>query len=262
METLLQDIRYAQRTLVRSPGFTIAAVLVLTLAIGANTALFSVIEEAVLAEPPFPEPERLVVLDQVFSVPSGDVRRSRWSYPRYRAFRDEARFVENVAGYNLRTMTLTEIGPPVIVGVETVSPSFFPLLGLGAARGRLFASEEADNGSASMVAIVSDAFWQTKLGASPGAVGSTITLDQKSMLVVGVLSSGFDGITGGAEIWIPFSALREIDNAGMIDDPWNQHFDVLARLASGATFENARSEMTAFGERIFERWPPPPGCAP
>jgi len=260
MESLLQDIRYAARTLVRSPGFTIAAVLMLTLAIGANTALFSVIEVAVLAEPPFPEPERLVVLDQVFTVPGGDVRRSRWSYARYRAFRDEARFVENVAGYNSRTMTLTEIGAPSIVTVETVSPSFFPVLGVGAASGRVFAAEEVDAGSANMVAIVSDAFWRTKLGASPTAVGSTIMLDQKSMLVIGVLASGFDGITGGAEVWIPFSALREIDNAGMIDDPWNQHFDVLARLAPGATFENALSEMNAFGERIFERWPPPPGA--
>jgi putative ABC transport system permease protein len=261
MESLLQDIRYAARTLLRSPGFTIAAVLMLTLAIGANTALFSVIEEAILAEPPFPEPERLVVLDQTFTPPDGNVRRSRWSYPRYRAFREEARFVENVAGYNSRTMTLTEIGAPTVVAVETVSPSYFPLLGVRAASGRVFTAEEADNGSARMVAIVSDAFWKTKLGASATAVGSTIMLDQKSMLIAGVLPSGFEGITGSAEVWIPFSALREIDNAGMIDDPWNQHFDVLARLAPGASFENALAEMTTFGERIFERWPPPPGAS-
>ena len=157
MESIVQDVRYAARTLARSPGFTIAAVTMLTLSIGANTALFSVLEEAVLAEPPFSD--RLVMVDNLFTMPNGEYMRSKWSYPRYRAFRDETRFLEDVAGYSLRTMTLTELGPPAVIGVETVTPSFFPVLGIAAARGRVFGAEEIDNGSADMVALISHDFW-------------------------------------------------------------------------------------------------------
>ncbi len=259
MESIVQDVRYAARTLARSPGFTIAAVTMLTLSIGANTALFSVLEEAVLAEPPFSD--RLVMVDNLFTMPNGEYMRSKWSYPRYRAFRDETRFLEDVAGYSLRTMTLTELGPPAVIGVETVTPSFFPVLGIAAARGRVFGAEEIDNGSADMVALISHDFWQTRLGGSEAAVGSTITLNQMNLVVLGVLPSGFDGISGGANVWVPFSALREIENVGMLEQAWNQHFDVLATLAPTATLENARSEAHAFATRIFERWAPPPGAS-
>ena len=228
MESIRQDIRYAARTLARSPGFTIAAITVLTLSVGANTALFTVLEEAVLAEPPFPD--RRVTIDNLFTMPNGEFMRSKWSYPRYRAFRDETRFLEDVAGYSLRTMTLTELGPPAVIGVETVTPSFFPVLGITAARGRVFGAEEIDNGSRDMVAMISHDFWQARLGGSQAAVGSTITLNQMDLQVLGVLPSGFDGVTGGANVWVPVSALREIENAGMLEQPWNQHFDVLASL--------------------------------
>jgi len=259
MESIRQDIRYAARTLARSPGFTIAAITVLTLSIGANTALFTVLEEAVLAEPPFPD--RRVTIDNLFTMPNGEFMRSKWSYPRYRAFRDETRFLEDVAGYSLRTMTLTELGPPAVIGVETVTPSFFPVLGITAARGRVFGAEEIDNGSRDMVALISHDFWQARLGGSQAAVGSTITLNQMDLQALGVLPSGFDGVTGGANVWVPFSALREIENAGMLEQPWNQHFDVLASLGPTATLENARAEAHAFATRIFERWAPPPGAS-
>jgi len=260
IESLLQDVRYAARTLARSPGFSLAAVTMLTLSIGASTALFSVLEKAVLAEPPFPESERIVAVDNLFTMPNGEFRRGRWSYARYQALRDETRFLDNVAGYSLRTMTLTEMGSPSVIGVEVVSPSIFPLLGISAVQGRVFGDDEVDNGSAIMVALISHAFWQTRLGGSTTAVGATITLDQTRLLVLGVLPAGYDGITGGAEVWIPFSALRDVENSGMLDDAWNQHFDVVGRLTPDATFETARSEIQAFGSKIFERWPPPPGA--
>ena len=257
MDSLLQDAKYAFRTLARSPGFTAAAVLMLAMAIGANTALFSVLERAVLAEPPFPESDRLVVVDNLFGMDREDMTVSRWSYPRYRALADNVESIENIAGYGLRTMTLTELGNPAIIGVETVTPSLFGLLGVDAFRGRVFGPEEVDDSAADMVALVSYGFWQTRMGASPDAVGASLTLDRLRFTVLGVVRPDFDGITGGAELWIPVSALREVENNSLLDDAWNQTLNLMGRLAENSTLESARTEVQAFGATIMERFPPP-----
>jgi hypothetical protein len=121
--------------------------------LGASTAFFSVIPEVVLGEPPFPEPDRLVVVDVLFGMPDADPQPSEWSYPRFEALRDEIRTVDYLAGYQLRTMTLSDRGEPEVVPVEVVSPSIFPLLGVGPDKGRVFGPEEEDDGSARMVAL-------------------------------------------------------------------------------------------------------------
>lgn len=257
----LRDVKFALRMLRRSPGFTAAAVLTLALSIGASTALFSVVERSVLADPPYPDPDRLVVVDMLFGMADSEMNTSQWSYPRYRALADNVQSVQNLAGYGSRTMTLADLGDPSIVAVEVATPSLFPLLGVTAERGRTFGPEEEDDGSAKMVALVSGSFWRTQLGAAPNAVGQTITLDGLRFQVIGVLPDGFDGVTGGARVWIPFAALREVVEPSMLDDAWNQHFYVLGRLASGATLERARSEVQAFAATIMERFPPPVGAS-
>ena len=257
MDSFLLDTRYAVRTLTRTPGFTITAVFMLALSIGANTAIFSVLEAALLAKPPFPEPERMVVVDVLFGESDANMNTSRWSYPRYLALQDDIESVDQLAGYNLRTMTLTEAGDPTVIGVETVSPSLFPLLGVQAVRGRVFGPDEVDRGAANMVALVSHSFWRSRLGTTPNVIGSTITLDRINLQVLGVLPEGFDGITGGAEVWVPFSALREIENPTLLEDPWNQHFNLVGRLTEGVTLGTAKQEVRAFGSTIMERWPPP-----
>ena len=257
VDILLRDTKYAFRTLARSPGFTAAAVLMLAMAIGANTALFSVLQQAVLAEPPFPEAKRLVVVDNLFGMSEEDMGVSKWSYPSYRALVDEVGSIDNIAGYGLQTMTLTELGNPAVVGVETVTPSLFGLLGIQAIRGRVFGPEEVDNGAPDLVALVSYGFWQTRMGASPDAIGASMTLDGLRFTVLGVLRPGLDGITGGAEIWVPFSAMREVENDSLLDDAWNQTLNVMGRLARNSTLQSARAEVQTFGATIMERFPPP-----
>ena len=261
LDSFAQDARFAVRTLVRSPGFTVAAVFMLALSIGANTALFSVLEEAVLAEPPFPEPERLVVIDNLLGPSEDQLAPSQWSYPPYQALREEVESIESAAGYSLRTMTLTELGDPEIISVEVVSPSLFALLGVDAVRGRVFGPDEIDDGSAIMVGLISNSFWQTRLGSATDAIGGTVTLDGLRVRVLGVLPAGFEGITGGAQVWLPFSALREIGDDSLLEDPWNKHFDVLGRLAPDATIEMARAEVRAFGSTLMERYPAPVGAS-
>lgn len=261
MDTLLQDTRIAVRTLARSPGFASVAVLMLALAIGANTALFSVIEEAVLAEPPFPDPDRLVVVDMLFANEGSEPRSSKWSYPRFLALQSEVGSVESLAGYELRTMTMTELGDPAILQAEIVSPSIFSLLGITPIQGRVFGPGEVDDGEADMVALISQEFWKTRLGGSPSAVGTPLTLDRLRFQVVGVLPEMFEGITGGADVWLPFSALRVIENPTLLEDPWNQHFHLVGRLAPGVPLASARAEVQAFGATVMERFPPPPGAS-
>jgi putative ABC transport system permease protein len=261
MDSMLQDVRYAFRTLLRSRGFTAAAVLILGLSIGANTALFSVIESAVLSEPPYSDPERLVVVDMLFAMEDSGFNPSEWSYPRYRALDDEVRSIEPLAGYASRTMTFTEFGDPAVVSVEVATPSLFSLLGVRAERGRLLGPGEEDDGSPKMVALVGHSFWVDRLGGRPDVIGSSMTLDQLRFEVIGVVPDGFDGITGGAQVWIPMSALREVEDPTILDDPWNQSFHVMGRLASSATLESARSEVQAFGATVMERFPPPVGAS-
>lgn len=256
----LQDVRYAFRTLARSPGFTATAVLTLALSIGASTALFSVVEEAVFTDPPYPEPDRLVIVDMLFGMQDAEMSPSRWSYPRYLALREDVTTFEDLAGYGLRTMTLTELGNPAVVSVEVATPSLLPMLGVTAQRGRLFGPDEEDDGSPKMFAMVSNAFWLTRMGGAPDAVGTIIILDRLHFQIVGVVSDGYEGVAGNAEVWIPFAALREVESPSIIEDAWNQHFHVMGRVDAGSTLESARSEVAAFGATVMERFPPPVGA--
>jgi putative ABC transport system permease protein len=261
MESSTRDVRYAIRTLARSPGFTASAVVTLALAIGASTALFSVIEEAVFADPPYPEPERLVVVDMLFGLPDGGMSANPWSYPRYRALKETVSGFEALGGYASRTMTLTELGDPEIVSVEVVTPSLLPMLGVGAQQGRPFGPEEEDDGSPKMVAMVSGSFWETRMGRAPNAVGSIVTLDRLRFEVVGVVEDDYRGVGGTAEVWIPLAALREVENPTIMEDAWNQHFYVLGRLGPGVTVAGAGQEVARFGATVMERFPPPPAAS-
>ena len=261
MESIVQDIRFAVRTLTRSPGFALAAILMLATSIGASTALFSVLEEAVLADPSFPEPERLVVVDQLFGHSPEEMTASRWSYPRFGDLAEEVGSLQTVGGYRARTMTLTEMGNPIVVSVETITPSLLTVLGVTPYRGRAFGPEEEDDGAPAMTAMVSHRFWQSRFGGSPDAVGAVLTLDRLRMQVVGVMPADFAGVTGGVDIWVPMSALREIGNAGYLEDPWNLHFHVIGRLKPEATIETLRAELQSLAARMADRYPAPEGAS-
>jgi predicted permease len=261
MESIMQDVRFALRTLTRSPGFALAAILMLATSIGASTALFSVIEKAVLADPPFPEPERLVVVDQLFGETPETMNAARWSYPRYRDLAEEVVSLQAVGGYRARSMTLTEMGDPAVVSVETITPSLLPILGVTPQLGRAFGTDEEDDGAPAMTALVSHGFWQSRFGGSPDAVGAVLTLDRLRLQVVGVLPADFAGVTGGVDVWVPMSALREIGDSGYLEDPWNLHFHVIGRLEREATMETARAELQSLAARMSDRYPAPEGAS-
>src|SRR3954447_1327220 len=177
-----QDIRYAIRLLVRAPGFTIVAVLTLALGVGANTAIFSVVRSVLLAPLPFADPDRLVALWHVYPP---TLPRAAVSVPGYEDLRRAADLFAGVSAFRAANQNLTGRGEPERLLVVRATSTFQPVLGLGIARGRWFTADE-DVPADSSVVVLSDGFWRRRFGGDPAVVGTTIYLNDRPHLVVGI----------------------------------------------------------------------------
>ena len=251
------DVRVALRNVRREPGFTAVAVTVLALGIGANAAVFSALRVAVLTPPPFPDPERLVVLDLTRSARADEPPRPMlWSLPKFETLLElgDHAFGARV-GYANRSATLTGVGPATMVGLEVVTPGYFALVGREPPLGRSFAPQELSFGSAEPVAVLSWELWRERFGGSRDVIGGTVTLNGVAVRVVGVAAEGFDGITGGARLWIPMSAAGVVFSPFMVESPDAHWFHVLGRLGADTTPEAAAERMAAIGDAISQRYP-------
>jgi hypothetical protein len=186
MNTLWQDLRYGMRVLTKSPGFAAIAIVTLGLGIGANTALFSVINGVLLNTLPFAEPDRLVA---IYSK-TPEFTHSSISYPNFLDWVREQRSFSSVAAFRQDDYNLRGMGEPERVAAEMVSADFFSLLGVKPAAGRLFRPEE-DQVGAQPVALISAGLWSRKFGSSPDAVGKTITLNGVGYAIVGIIPGDF-----------------------------------------------------------------------
>src|SRR5689334_22475699 len=188
METLLADVRHSLRILLKSPGFTIVAVLALALGIGANTAIFSVIDRVLLAPLPFPESERMMRLARKFPDGNG----SSVSIPKFMAWK-KSRSFQSMAAYDFGSvsMNLGAGDRPNPVNGMHVTAGFFDVFGVKPILGRTFRPEE-DMPNAGRYAVVTYALWQNRLGGDRNIVGSTITLSKEQYLVLGVLPESYE----------------------------------------------------------------------
>lgn len=201
LERFLQDLRYGFRMLVKSPGFTTIAILTLALGIGANTALFSVVNGVLLNPLPYPQPEQLVTLHE--SKPNFE--KGSISYPNFRDWQKENRTFSALAVYRGYSFSLTRRGAAEQVRGEFVTSDFFPLLGVNAVIGRTFGPREDEVG-AGPVAMISAGFWKSKFGASADVLGKSITLDGKDYTIIGVIPQSFDLLVGSfraSEVYAP-----------------------------------------------------------
>src|SRR5262245_4806698 len=214
METILQDLRYASRILWKQPGFALTAILTLAVGIGANTAIYSVVDATLLRTLPFNDPDRLMRVALTWPERYGRpaVDDGFWSYPKYKTFRQLQQVFEDVALYREGTFNLTGTDEAERLRAEVVSAGYFPILGIRTQVGRLFLPEEDATPDTHAVAILGYGLWQRRFGGDQTIVGRNISLDNRSYTVVGVLPAGFQGLTGGAEIWLPTmtSGAREI----------------------------------------------------
>lgn len=252
MRGLATDVRLALRTLRRNPGFTAAATLVLALGIGANTTVFSALRAALLAPPPYPDPERLVFADLTLVRPGASgAETMAWSYPKYRVLAEaEGRMIDPLAGYASRNVTLTEAGPPARINVEVVSPGYFGLLGADPVLGREFTAGEDDASDPPAVAVLSHELWRGRFSGEPSVLGGRVVLNGRALTVVGVAPPGFRGLTATAEAWIPLAAAGQVISPFMVRGAQAHWMRVVGRLREGATFESAREQMRVLGDAV------------
>ena len=238
MQTLWHDLRYGLRLLARNPGFTAIVVVVLAVGIGANTAVFSVIHAVVLQPLPYQAPGRLVIpWEKHKDVDFG-------SSPRNFTFlRDVNRSFESLAAYGGNSFQVTGVEQPHKSWAVAVSTSLFPLLGVPPLLGRTFLPQEEQPGN-NRVVVVSHAFWKDHLGGTPEAVGRTVTLNNQTYTVVGVMPPAFAfPFPRSAPFWVPL--VLDKDTVG----------SRIARLRKGVTLEQARAEMTVLADRLHEMDP-------
>ena len=247
MENLLQDIRYGLRTLAKNRGFAIVAVLTLALGIGANTAIFSVVQNLLLRPLPYPQPESLV---EIWNTYLPQVPRGGLSPGDYGDWRREAKSFSEMGAYAdvSHGFNLTGDGEPQRVLVGYASSSLFPMLGAQVVAGRSFVPEEDRAGSAPVV-LLSHRLWEGRFGGDPRVVGRAVTLDNHRYTIAGILPAGFQFLRW-ADVWMPL---------GQFDDDLTEHvhhaFAAIARLKPGVTISQAREEIRQLNEQSAIAYP-------
>jgi putative ABC transport system permease protein len=250
MGTLLQDLKYGLRQLARNPGFTAVAVLTLALGIGANTAIFSVVNAVLLNPLPYPQPDRLIA---VYSR-TQRFQESSISYPNFLDWVRENRSFSALAAYRQDNFTLTGTGEPDRVSVEMISASFFSVLGVKPALGRTFTPQEDQLGAGPAV-ILSGGFWKRKFGSYPDILGKAITLDSTPYTVVGVLPANFYYSGDNFRLSDVYVPIGRFPNPTFRDRRVAMGMDAVGRLKPGVTFEQARADMDALAQHLAEAYP-------
>jgi len=253
MDSLLQDVRYALRTLIRTPGFTIVAGLALALGIGANTAIFTMVHAVLLQRLPFKEPDRIVALWEESGQRPG--RKNTVGPSQFVRWSERATTFDATAGLVDTRANLTGAGNPREVIIENVTSSFFPILGVPPALGRVFTPEENADPEAAVVVLTYD-FWQGQFAGDPGVIGRAITLNTRPHTVVGVMPRGFRlfiktaSLTGKpADVWRPYVLAADARNFG------GRYMEAIARLKPGVPLSAAQAEMTAIAGALATETP-------
>jgi putative ABC transport system permease protein len=251
METFWQDLRYAARMLVKSPGFTAVAILTLALGIGANTAIFTVVYGVLLRPLPFPEPGRIVQLAESYQSQSDEMSLS-WSELEH--LREYGQLFENIAGY-------TDVGFNLATGNDAehvrgvpASAGYFQVLGVHPALGRDFLPEE-NLGEGQRVAILSHALWKRRLGGDARSIGEKILLNGDAYTVIGVMPAGFDPRSNSelhpgvvADVWVPLALMAKTAGSG-------ENISVIARMKAGVTQQQLQSQMEIVTRDFRVRYP-------
>jgi len=254
MNTLLQDLKYGLRMLAKNPGFTAVAVLTLALGIGANTAIFSVVNAVVLRPLPYSQPDRLV---SVISTVLRDNHDSSASYPDFLDWRDRNHAFDKMAVFRTENFALIGSGEPLHLSGAVVSADLFSLLGVTPILGRPFVSEEDKPGmvSGSSPVILSHSLWQRRFDSDPNVAGRAINLDGRACAVVGVMPPGFHfpTLAEPVDLWTTIAVDTKPGGTGA--QRGAHYLDVIARLKPRATLGQAQAEMSAIVSVLNKEYP-------
>jgi len=246
MQSFWQDLRYGARMLLKKPGFTLIAIVTLGLGIGANTAIFSIVNGVLLSALPYPQPEQLTMvwLDNR----QQGIRDDITSYPNFQDWRDRNKTFQGMAGARSLNFSLTGVGEPEEIRAATVSANFFQLMGVNPARGRGFTAEEEQPGKDKIV-VLSHGLWQRRFGGDPGILNKTISLNGEPHVVVGLMPPGFQ-FPEKTEIWGPLAPDEQARAAR--GSFW---LPVVGRLKPGVTRAHAQADMDVIGKQLEQQYP-------
>jgi predicted permease len=245
---MLRDLQFAFRQLLKSPGFSLVAILTLALAIGANTAIFSAIDAVLLHPLPYPDPDRLVIVQE--TLPRYALHGIAPTAPDYAEFRRQATCFSQVAAVTAAVATLTGDGQPEDVPALRVTASAFPMLGVVPVVGGLFTSDDEQPGR-DHVALLSEGLWTRRYGHDPSIVGKNIQINLESYRVAGVIRPILD-YRVAAGLWMPL-AFAPSETAPGMRSPHN--IDVIGRLKPGGSIQEARNEFRRIAAFIVEQYP-------
>src|SRR6185503_11185104 len=246
MGNLWQDVRYGARMLLKNPGITFVVILALALGIGANTAIFSVVDAVLLRPLPYPESDRLVFLNET----SKAMDEISVSYPNFSDWRNQNHVFENIGVYNRSSYNLTGVGDAERIITGQVSADMFTALRAQPAMGRLFTNDE-DKPGGTPVVLLSHPLWQRRFGGQANILNQQLMLNNKSYTVIGIMPEGFQ-FPSRVEMWVPVGQLSG-------EASWQQRGNHpglygVARLKPGVTFPQAKAEMDTIGANLEKQY--------
>jgi len=247
MGAFLQDLRYGVRMLTKNPGFTIVAVLALTLGIGADTAIFSVVNSVLLKPLPYDQSERLVFLSER----SPQIEAMSIAYPNFSDWREQNSTFENIGVYRRQNYNLTGSGEPERIIGNQMSADVFDVLRVKAARGRVFINDE-DKPGATPVVVLSHGLWQRRFGGDPEIIGQTLTLNGLGFTVIGIMPPDYL-FPNRAELWTPIGQVS--NDPGWVNRGNHPGIFGIARLKPGVTVEQAREDMEIVATNLEKQYP-------
>src|SRR5215471_5861829 len=243
LETLFQDLRYGARVLRKSPGFAAVATLTLALGIGANTAIFSVVNAVMLRPLPYPQASRLVL---VWATDTKRGRRDVASYPDFDDWRAQNQGFEGLAAFTNRSAILSADGQAELTPALQATPGFFEVLGISPVMGRTFLPEEGEIGGPH-VALLGNNLWKSRFGGSQDVIGTSIRINEETYTIIGVMPPGFTVSTSTPEqVYVP-----------LVRDPSRNHgfLRVVGRLRQNVSIAEAQAEMSTITHRLAEQYP-------
>jgi predicted permease len=241
MDSLLQDLRFGFRTLLKKPLLIAVALITLSLGIGANTTIFSVVNAVLLRKLPYNNPDQLIMIGE--TNPQG-IDNIEVSYPNFTDLKEQSQAFEKIAAYRTINLILTGAGEAERINTAFVTDDLFELLQVRPARGRVFTPEDKGN-----QVVVSHGFWQRRFGSDPGLIGGSITLNSSSCTVIGIMPAGFQFPNEKIEVWLPLSQL-----AGQMKNRSVHVIAVIARLKPDLSLRQAQTDIEAIAGRIQQNY--------
>lgn len=254
METLIKDIRYAFRGLLKRPGFAAVGIASLALGIGANTAIFSLVNTVLLRSLPVAQAEEVVSV----SVRAKDDSISAFSYPNYKDFRDRNQVLSGLVAYRFVPLSMSREGNNARVWGYEVSGNYFDVLGVRAIKGRTFQPEEDQGRSAHPVIVISHDCWQRRFGGDPNVIGTEVLLNNHQFKVIGIAPAGFKGteFVYTPEMWMPAAMIEWVEpGATWLDDRGSGNFFLAGRLKPGTGPSQAEASLNLLAQQLAKEYP-------